>query len=360
MEIFHCSTKIFSGPGALDALGELHIGRLFLVCDPFFEKNGQAQVIVRAAKCQQAHIFHRVVPDPSVELAARGAAEVRHFAPDTVIALGGGSAMDCAKAMTFFSGVDATLVTIPTTSGSGSEVTDFAILTHDGVKHPLIDESIRPDVAILDPELVASLPPTLVAEGGFDLISHAVEAFCATGAGTVTDLLAVKALTTALGSLADSHRGDVRPRGEIHLAATLAGIAFSRAGLGLCHAISHVLGGELHIPHGRLNAILLPAVMDVNASACLPRYAELSRALGLSSGSDAMAFRALKTALQRLRRTLGLPETLTQAGASREQVLGKLDSLVAGALADPCCTTNPLPVNGETVRAVMLSVLGHG
>ena len=360
MEQFLCPTRIIAGIGAMAALKELNIKRLFLVSDPFFAKNGTAQALIKVAGSPEARIFSDVIPDPPVTLAAKGAALIKQFCPDAVIALGGGSAMDAAKAMRYFSGVRSLLVAVPTTSGSGSEVTDFAILTHEGVKHPLVDEKLKPDVAILDSDLVTSLPQALVAEGGFDLISHAVEAYVATGRGSFSDILAVAALKTALEELVPSFEGDRSSRDSMHIAATMAGMAFSQAGLGLCHAISHSLGGEFHLPHGRLNAILLPAVMEQNALHCGARYAALARAVGLSGSSDLMAQRSLKNALLRLRRSLQLPESLAQAGISPAEVRQKSDALIRATLADPCCSGNPVQPTEETVRIILFQVMGRG
>ena len=168
MEEFSCKTRIISGPGACGALASMGARRLFLVTDPFFVKNGTAKRIVELTNCQESEVFDKIQPDPTVELAAEGTARLRAFEPDLLVALGGGSAMDCAKAMAFFAKGSYKLVAIPTTSGSGSEVTDFAILTHDRVKHPLVDKRLRPDVAILDSDLLTELPKGLIAETGFD------------------------------------------------------------------------------------------------------------------------------------------------------------------------------------------------
>ena len=360
MDKFHCKTKIIAGVDSIAALKEMNIQRLFLVCDPFFRENGTAQAVLDGAGSPESRIFSEIVPDPSVTLAAKGATAVKDFQPDAVVALGGGSTMDAAKAMAYFSGLTPLLIAIPTTSGSGSEVTDFAILTHEGVKHPLVDERLRPDVAIVDSSLVASLPAGLVADGGFDLISHAVEAYAATGSSTFSDLLAAEAFRTAMNGLQRSFEGDSHSRAALHTAATMAGIAFSQAGLGLCHAIAHSLGGEFHTPHGRLNAILLPAVIERNAQVCGHRYAQLARAAGLCSGSDMMALRALKNALLRLRKGLMLPETLAQAGISPAAVQEKMDVLVDAALADPCCATNPIKPDAAMVRSIITEVTGRG
>ena len=154
MEEFFCKTRVISGNGTIRMLGKLEKKKLFLVADPFFVKNGVAQQVIDASGCREAEVFDGVRPDPTVELAAEGTARLREFGPDLLVALGGGSAMDLAKAMGYFGKGSYTLATIPTTSGSGSEVTDFAILTHNKVKHPLVDKRLRPDVAILDGDLL--------------------------------------------------------------------------------------------------------------------------------------------------------------------------------------------------------------
>ncbi len=360
MERFFCKTRIIAGEGSLASLAELHIKRLLIVADPFFYENGTANHIAHISKAAHTEVFSKVAPDPSVTLAAEGTKLVQEFTPDTVLALGGGSAMDCAKAMVYFSGLPVRLVAVPTTSGSGSEVTDFAILTHNGVKHPLVDEKLRPDIAILDSDLLATLPKKLIAETGFDLIAHGLESWAATGTGAISDALTLGALRTALAELPKSFAGQQTSRLAVHTAATMAGMAFSSAGLGLCHALSHALGGEFHKPHGLLNAILLPSVVEVNAEKALKRYGSLSRQLGLSSGSDAVALRALKSTLIRLRRELGLPANLTEAGIDARQVEEKANTLVSAALADPCCVTNPVKPTEFHVRKILAEVTDRG
>ena len=359
LERFVCDTKIISGAGALSALAELGAKRLLVVTDPFFLENGTAKAVADKAKAENTEFFSQVKPDPSVELAAWGTAQVRQFQPDTIVALGGGSAMDCAKAMAYFSGGTAKLVAIPTTSGSGSEVTDFAILTHGQVKHPLVDERVRPAVAILDSDLLTQLPPGLIADAGFDILAHAAEAVVATGAGAITDALAKDAFAVAFVALPASFAGNTAVRQAVHTAATMAGVAFSQAGLGLCHAMSHVLGGAFHIPHGRLNAILLPAVIDCNAPAAGAKYAALARSAGLGGSAEIMAVRNLKNGLIRLRRELKLPQTLQQAGVAPAAVWRKSKELVDAVLEDPCCKTNPVPVEAFMVRRVLEAVTGR-
>jgi len=356
---YACKTKIISGAGTVNALKELGCKRLFMVSDPFFEKNGTAQCIAAQAGAEKYHIFSSVTPDPAVEQVARGTAELKGFAPDTVVALGGGSAMDCAKAMVFFSGLSVRFVAIPTTSGSGSEVTDFAILTHGGIKHPLIDERLCPDVAILDSDLLKALPQKLIADTGFDVLSHALEGFVAAKASTITDALAQESFSAAVQSLPLSYRGNLTAREKMHTASTMAGMAFSQAGLGLCHAMAHTLGGMFHLPHGRLNAILLPAVISTNAPAVSVKYARLARAAGFGGAADTVAVRNLKNGLIRLRKELDMPSTLAQAGLDPKAVWRAAGEIVRSTLSDPCCQTNPLQVEDFTVRRVLEEVTGR-
>ncbi len=359
MEEFFCRTKIISGSGAVAALKNFGGKRLFLVLDPFFMKNGQARMVAQAAGCAETAYFDQIRPDPTVEQVAEGTARLKAFGPDLLVALGGGSTLDCAKAMAYFAKGSYPLVAIPTTSGSGSEVTDFAILTHDRVKHPLVDPRLRPDVAILDSELLRDLPKPLIAETGFDVLTHAVEAYGAKNAGAISDLYAREAFSSAYAALPASYAGRTEVRLKVHLAATMAGMAFTQAGLGLCHAMSHSLGGMFHVPHGRLNAILLPAVVSCNAHAVGRKYAELARAAGMGGSADAIALRNLKNGLIRLRRELNLPETLTQAGVDPRAVWRNVDAIVKAALADPCCKTNPLDADDFLVRRILEEVTGR-
>ncbi len=331
---------------------------MLVVTDPFFAKNGTAERVGQMAPAFE--IFDRVEPDPTVELVAAGTAAAKAFEPDMVVALGGGSAMDCAKAILYFSGSAAKLVAVPTTSGSGSEVTDFAVLTHGGVKHPLIDESLRPWAAILDDELLQNLPKSVIADGGFDVICHAIEALGGKKRSAITDALARDAFCSAVVALPESFAGGRSVRLGLHTAGTMAGMAFSQAGLGLCHAMSHALGGLYHLPHGRLNAMLLPVVLEVNTDGAGEQYARLARAAGLGGSAQAVAVRNLKNALIRLRHQLEMPENLARAGVEPRRVWQDREKILAAVLADPCCETNPVTVTADMVQEVLEAVTGRG
>ena len=238
----------------------------------------------------------------------------------------------------------------------------IAMLSHStkgSAKHPLVDKRLRPDAAILDSDLLQELPKGLVAETGFDALSHAVEAYAAKNAGAMTDLYAREAFSSAFAALPASYAGRKDVRLKVHQAATMAGIAFTQAGLGLCHAMAHSLGGLFHVPHGRLNAILLPSVITCNAHVAAKKYAELARAAGIGGSADTIAVRNLKNGLVRLRRELNLPETLAQAGVDPRSVWRNAEQIVKATLEDPCCKTNPMEVEDFLVRRILEEVTGR-
>lgn len=350
MQTFSGNTAIYTGENALQALKTLCGKRVMIVTDRFFSENGTAQKL--SALCQgECRIFDRVEPDPPLSLIAEGISVLREFQPDSIVALGGGSPIDCAKGILSLGASDARLIAVPTTSGTGSEVTSFAILTHEGVKHPLVDEKLRPAAAILDPSLLQALPPGLIADAGMDVISHCLEAIAAKNASAFSDALAFSAFDTARRLLPKSFSGDTAVREALHNAATMAGLAFDNAGLGACHALSHAIGGTFHLAHGRINGILLPHVISFNAQTHPAPYARLAAFCGLSG------IRALSAAVVRLRSCLRLPDTLTQAGLQSADVLAAADSLCRAAENDPCSQSNPRPVSAEAYLSLLRQCL---
>ena len=356
MQTFTLGTRLCFGENALDRLRALDAQRVLLITDKFFAENGTAERL--AALCgAQTRIFAEVQPDPPLELVARGVAVLRELQPDVLLALGGGSALDCAKGIRSLSGSQAMLVAVPTTSGTGSEVTSFAILTHDGVKHPLVEDGLRPALAILDASLLDKLPAGLVADAGMDALSHCLEAVAAKNASAFSDALAHAAARCIFADLpascaiAKNGQSDRALRGRLHEAAAMAGIAFDNAGLGACHALAHALGGAFHIAHGKLNGILLPHVLEFNAPAAGDAYARLAASCALSG------VRGLMFAVRRLRQRLELPQTLTQAGLTREAVTAQADAVCEAAANDPCAAGNPRPVTKADFSALLEAAL---
>ena len=341
------------GKHALAALKECKAERVLLVTDSYFSQTGKAVEVGKLVPGAEIRVFDKVQPDPSAELAAEGASLCMHFRPDLLIALGGGSPMACAKAIRLASGVPMTFYAIPTTAGSGSEVTSFSVLTKGNVKHPVVDPELRPDAAILDHDLLLSLPAGLVADTGMDLLAHCVEAIAAINRSSFTDALAFSGAVTALTDLPAAFAGDGEARGRLLEAATMAGMAFDNAGLGLCHAAAHVLGGVYHLPHGRLCAMVLPHVMAVNRAA-LPQYARLAKLCGFAGATEKIGLRNLTNAIVNLRGKLGLPATLQQAGKDPKPC----EELIPAILADGCCKTNPDTATPEMIREILQAV-GH-
>lgn len=358
MTEFLCGTKLYTGANALSALRKYTAQRVMVVTDRYFSQNGKAKAIASMISGAEVRIFDKVTPDPTAQLAAEATAVCRQFKPQLLIALGGGSPMDCAKAVRLAAEHPMTFVAVPTTSGSGSEVTAFSILTHNGVKHPLVDPVMRPDAAILDDSLLDELPQALIADAGMDLLAHSIEAMTARGRSLFTDALASSAARTVLQTLAASYKGDVSVRRKLHEAATMAGIAFDNAGLGACHALAHAMGGVFHLPHGRLCAMLLPHVMAYNEISAGEAYMTLADACGMTASSRKMAVRSLSAAIIRLRTSLRMPATLSQAGISRETASAEKQTVLRAALADSCCRTNPAPVTEEGLRQIYEAVSG--
>ena len=356
MQQFSCSTALYFGKNALEHLNTLSAKTVLVVTDSFFSQNGSAAAIGRRVLGAEVVLFDRVQPDPAAELVAEGAALLQRVRPEIVIALGGGSSMDCAKGILAAAEQRPLFIAVPTTSGTGSEVTSFSILTLDGVKKPLVDPALRPDCAILDDSLLEKLPPALIADAGMDAVTHCVEAVAAKGHSPLSDALATDACAVLLEKLPRSYAGEAACRGALHVAATMAGMAFDNAGLGVGHALAHALGGVFHVPHGRLGGILLPAVLDCNSAACPGQYAHLARACALEGATEGLALRALRRRLISLRRQLHLPATLREAGIEPEALEQHREALISAAMADPCLQSNPRTLTREELGDLLKEV----
>ena len=357
MTEFLCATRLYTGPNALLALRNYPADRVMVITDRFFSETGRAAQIAAMVSGAECLIFDRVTPDPTAELAAEAGAACRKFDPQLLIALGGGSPMDCAKAVRIASEKPLSFVAIPTTSGSGSEVTSFSVLTHDGIKHPLVDPLMRPDAAILDDSLLENLPRSLIADTGMDLLAHSMEAAAARGRSAFSDAMAAAAARTAFSCLSASYQGDLSARRKVHEAAAMAGVAFENAGLGACHAMAHAMGGVFHLPHGRLCAMILPHVMAANEASAGEAYQSMAAACGMNTSSRKMAVRSLSSAIMRLRTALKLPSTLSQAGISRETARQNRETILRAALVDSCIRTNPAPMTSEILDHIYEAIL---
>ena len=367
MEQFGVKTRIIMGDGLDGLIGQMK--RVFVVTDSFMAQSGKADYVT--ARLDKARIEYRVFSDisgePDIGMVTAGTGQMLEFGPDTVICLGGGAAIDAAKAIVFVARKagnqrEVLFVAIPTTSGTGSEVSRFSVITdkEKGVKYPLVDDSLLPDVALLDAQLVVSAPPSVTADTGIDVFTHAVEAFVSTGRNDFTDACAEKAIKLVNHHLMAAYKNpnDLKARQGMHNASCLAGIAFSNAGLGLNHGMAHAMGARFHIPHGRANGILLPYVMSFNAGCSeqltptAKRYARISRLLRLdTSNVRQSALNMIRTARSFIKR-MNMPSTIEAAGVTKEQFEAELDAMAEAAMADSCTASNPEPVTVEDIKAI--------
>ncbi|MFB5449029.1 bifunctional acetaldehyde-CoA/alcohol dehydrogenase [Enterococcus faecalis] len=407
MQWFKLPPKIFFEKNSLQYLQKMeNVERVMLVCDPGMVQFGYADIVRKELQKRKndvkIEVFSDVEPNPSTNTVYAGTKMMVDFQPDTVIALGGGSAMDAAKGMwmfyehpdtEFFGAKQKFLdirkrtykiakpektqfVCIPTTSGTGSEVTPFAVITDSEthVKYPLADYALTPDVAIVDPQFVMSVPASVTADTGMDVLTHAIESYVSVMASDYTRGLSLQAIKLVFDHLENSvKRPDMESREKMHNASTMAGMAFANAFLGICHSIAHKIGGEYGIPHGRTNAILLPHIIRYNAKdpskhAMFPKYdyfradtdyADIAKFLGLKGNTTAELVEALATAVADLGKSVGIDMNLKAQGVSQETLDTTVDRMAELAYEDQCTTANPKePLISELKQIILDAYVG--
>lgn len=389
MQWFKLPPKVYFEENSVMYLTEMdNVERVMIVCDPGMVNIGYTdiveQVLRRRENQPQIKVFNEVEPNPSTHTVYKGLEMFINFQPDTIIALGGGSAMDAAKAIwmffehpeTSFFGAkqkfldirkrtykitkpkNAKFICIPTTSGTGSEVTPFAVITDSEthVKYPLADYALTPDIAIVDPQFVLSVPKDVTADTGMDVLTHAIESYVSVMASDYTRGLSLQAIKLTFDYLKSSvQENDKHSREKMHNASTMAGMAFANAFLGISHSIAHKIGGEYGIPHGRTNAILLPHVIRYNAKdpqkhALFPKYdffradtdyADIAKFLGLKGNTTDELVDALANAVYDLGCSVGIDMNLKSQGVTEELLHSTIDRMAELAFEDQCTTANP-------------------
>lgn len=398
MQWFKIPPKVYFEKNSIQYLAKMpKISRAFIVTDEGMVKLGYVDKILYYLRKRpdyvHCEIFSDVEPDPSIETVMKGAEMMRSFEPDVIITLGGGSAMDAAKGMWLFYehpevpfhgikqkfldirkrvfkypnlGHRAQFVAIPTTSGTGSEVTSFSVITdkENNVKYPLADYELTPDVAIIDPQFVMTVPPSVTADTGLDVLTHAIEAYVSNMANDYTDGLCMKAIELVFKYLPTAYRdgSNELAREKMHNASTIAGMAFANAFLGINHSLAHKMGAEFHIPHGRANAMLMPHVIRYNATkpkkfTAFPkyehfiadkRYAEIAKMLGLPCRTTEEGVESLVQAIIKLAKEMNVTMSLADFGVNKAEFDSKVDYLADKAFEDQCTTANPkLPLVSE-------------
>ena len=373
MKRFKLKTDIIFGNDALGVLKTIASDSAVLFTDAFMVSSGTADAVkAYMTACKQITVFSDVKPDPPVELISKAVKFVMDVNADTVFALGGGSAIDAAKSTLMIIrehyGKNIKLIAIPTTSGTGSEVTQFSVITDTaaGKKLPLVDESMLPEIAVLDAELVKSVPPAITADTGFDVLTHALEAYISTEANDFSDALAEKAVELVADNLVAVYKNgaDLDARAKMHTASCLAGIAFNEVSLGINHGIAHALGAQFHIPHGRANAMLLPHVLYFNAELdikfCVKNDCKtadklemLARRLGYPANSPDIGVRNMIQRIKEFQRILKIPTTLGDAGVTKSQYEKVKDFIIESALNDACTATNPRKASPKDVEGIL-------
>lgn len=370
MKTFSLQTRLYSGEGSLDVLKRFTKKHIWIICDGFLASSPLIDALRSALPADnRISVFSDITPDPTIATVVQGIAQMQSLRPDVVIGFGGGSALDAAKAIVWFSrqfGIEIeTCVAIPTTSGTGSEVTSACVIgdPEKGIKYPLFNAALYPDMAILDPMLVVSVPPAITANTGLDVLTHALEAYVSTRASDFTDALAEKAAQIVFQYLPVAVRkGDcLATRGKMHNASTLAGMAFSQAGLGLNHAIAHQLGGQFHLPHGLANALLLASVIRFNAHdpRAAKRYARFAKACHLcpDSANDTACVNALIQHIEKLKKVCAIPSLNDALKENRQRWSGRIPAMVQAALADVTLKTNPRAADASAIEELLEELL---
>lgn len=385
MSRFTLPRDIYHGPGSLSEIAKLKGKKAFVVTGGGSMKRfgflGKTLEFLREAG-METHVFEGVEPDPSVETVRRGSEEMKIFCPDWIVAIGGGSPIDAAKAMwAFYEHPDisfeslctpfsfpelrqkAHFCAIPSTSGSATEVTAFSVITdyEKGIKYPLADFNITPDVAVVDPDIAQTMPPKLAAHTGMDAFTHAVEAYVSTLHSEFTDPLALRAISLVSEYLIDSFGGERTAREKMHYAQCLAGMAFSNALLGITHSMAHKTGAAFsggHIVHGCANAMYLPKVIRFNSRTpeAKKRYADIARSLGLAGSHEEELVSSLIGRIEEMNSQLSIPSCIKdyEGGIiSEEEFEEKLPSVARLAVEDACTLSNPRKINAGEMEELL-------
>ena len=384
MARFTVPRDIYYGRNSIEQLKQIPGKRAFVVIGGGSMKRfGFLDRVTEALKeaGMAVEVFENVEPDPSVETVRRGADAMTAFQPDWIVGLGGGSPIDAAKAMwVFYEYPDTTFealtepfhfpqlrkkarfIAVASTSGTATEVTAFSVITDyaAGIKYPLADFNITPDIAIVDPALAETMPPQLVAHTGMDALTHAIEAYVSTVSSVFTDPLALQAIRMVFDDLPDSYGGNYEARERMHYAQCLAGMAFSNALLGIVHSMAHKTGAAFatgHIPHGLANAMYLPYVIRFNSrdDAAKRRYAEIARHIGLTDGEDALVSQLIAK-IEGFNERLGIPTTLRAFGVREEEFREKVARIALLAVQDACTGSNPRPITPEEMERLLRCV----
>lgn len=362
---FHLPTKIFFSRNSLQTITTLPETKFIICADPFLEGTPDFDKLLSDLKNagKEILVYTDIVPDAPMSGIAKLLSAIEDGKIERIVAIGGGSVLDSAKSARFFyekaKGKRIPLVAIPTTSGTGSEVTDYVVIKDDetGKKTPIHDEKILPDIALLDANCVASMPPSVARDTGLDVLTHAIESYVCPEACEFTRTYSLKAIQLVCKYLRPAiKQKDPLAQEKVLYASTMAGVAFGQSGLGINHSLAHALGGKFGVPHGRANGLLLPYIMQFHLSLKEHIYKNLLDELNIEGYSEDMQCKKFIRDIKLLCKDLGLPSTLQQLGIKEQDFLDSLDEMAEMALGDICTQSNPVKVTKEQVISIYKAV----
>lgn len=371
MNTIHLKTKIYLGDDALKTLQNIRSQRILIISDGFLVQNGMIENITKELdRTNRIWIFDKVKPDPPLGVITEAIKKFLWLDANYIIGFGGGSAIDTAKAVIYFLKESKKnlqkikFIAIPTTSGTGSEVTSVSVVSDEEkhIKHVLMSEDILPDIAILDVGFTKSLPKSIIANTGMDVLTHSLEAYVSKGHNEYSDALSEKSGELLVKYLYPCYQDtqNILAKEKMHIASNLAGMAFNIAGLGINHSIAHQIGGYYHIPHGLSNAILLPVVIDYNAkdNKIKSRYAEYARKTGMveSSADDIFAIKVMKEYIYMMMTLMEMPKTLRECNVEKEEYYKKLSYFAENTIKDFCFAGNPREIGKEGVIEILQKI----
>ena len=367
MKTFGIKPEIKCGEDSLSYLKSLPYKKYFIVTDSMMVQLKLIDKITEnlAPGCE-IKVFDKVLPNPTVEIVEQGVADYISFEPDCVIALGGGSPIDACKSILYFGDkilgmlnhpIERMFIAVPTTSGTGSEVTSYSIITYKNSKIALTEDKMLPNVALLDPDFMKTLPKKVVADTGMDVLTHALEAYVSKNANPFTDAFAIEAMKIVFKYLICHYenRETLIPREKIQYASCMAGAAFNNSSLGINHSIAHSIGAKFHIPHGRANAVILPYVIEANTNADA-RYAKVAKLCGIVMDTDKDGKNALKMLVELLKERFEIPKCLKDMGIDFEEFKKELPDILTDIRKDICTVYNPNEFSDEEYIKLLLKI----
>ncbi|MGL5313260.1 MAG: 1-propanol dehydrogenase PduQ [Peptostreptococcaceae bacterium] len=376
MNFFEVKPKIYFGENSLEHIKSLNFKRVCIATDKFMVNSGILNNLLDILNANNItyHIFSDITPDPNTEIVKKGLVHIVNLKPDGLIAFGGGSVIDAAKAIMYYciklkeEFIEHDLISkpyfiaIPTTAGTGSEATAFSVITdlEKDVKYPIVNSLMLPDEAILDPNLTLLLPKNMTAATGMDVLTHGIESFISTNSNDFSRMYALNSIKLLYNNLilCCNDLNNIKYRLNLQVASSMAGIAFNSSGLGITHSIAHAIGAKFHIPHGLANAIILPYVIEFNGQNTLvkDRYIDILKTIGFDINDSTDVSYLLKLTIEKLNEYLSIPKSFNALSVDKEEFYSCLDDITTKALNDICTSTNPEFVDFNKLKNLIISI----